>query len=113
MNKSELRKKRARRGRAKISGTAECPRLSVFRSLKNIYAQLIDDATGKIVASFDIRKLKKAKNDQEAAKNVGREIAKIAKGKKITKIVFDKHGYKYHGKVKALAEGAREEGLKF
>jgi large subunit ribosomal protein L18 len=113
MNKLQLRKKRARRGRSKIFGTAECPRLCVFRSLRNIYAQLTDDASGKVVTSFDSRKIKGAKNDQETAKKVGREIAKVAKGKKITKIIFDKHGYKYHGKVKALAEGAREEGLIF
>lgn len=113
MSKLQLRKKRARRGRAKISGTAECPRLCVFRSLKAIYAQLTDDATGKVITSFDSRKIKGAKNDAEAAKKVGQEIAKIAKGKKITKIIFDKHGYKYHGKIKALAEGAREEGLIF
>lgn len=113
MNKNSLRKRRIRRVRAKIFGTADRPRLCVFRSLKYIYAQIVDDTARKTLASFDSRKLKNAKNDAGTAKRVGEEIAKLAKGKKIEKVFFDKHGYKYHGKVKALAEGAREGGLKF
>jgi large subunit ribosomal protein L18 len=113
MNKNISRKKRIRRTRAKIFGTASRPRLCVFRSSRNVYAQLVDDETGKTIAAFDGRKAKGAKNDSEAARKVGAEIAKIALGKKIDKVVFDRRGYKYHGKVKALAEGAREEGLKF
>lgn len=113
MSKLRLRQKRARRTRAKIFGTARRPRLCIFRSLKYIYVQLIDDENGKINASFDSRKFKKAKNNIETARKVGVEIAKIAVAKKIKEIVFDRHGYKYHGKVKALVEGAREGGLKF
>lgn len=113
MNKRGNRQKRAKRVRAKIQGTFSRPRLCVFRSSRYIYAQLINDETGKTLASFDSRKLKNAKNDAGTAKRVGEEIARLAKEKKIVKVVFDKHGYKYHGKVKALAEGAREGGLKF
>ena len=113
MNKNSLRKRRIRRVRAKIFGTTDCPRLCVFRSLKYIYAQIVDDTARKTLVSFDSRKLKNAKNDAGTAKKVGEEIARLAKGKKIEKVFFDKHGYKYHGKVKALAEGARESGLKF
>lgn len=113
MSKNDNRKKRARRTRSKIKGTSQCPRLCVFRSSRHVYAQIIDDAAGKIIAAIDSRKIKGAKNDAQGAKKVGQEIAKAAKEKKIAKVVFDKHGYKYHGKVKALADGAREEGLIF
>lgn len=113
INKNLSRKQRVRRVRAKIFGTADRPRLCVFRSLKHIYAQIVDDTAKKTLASFDSRKLKNAKNDAGTAKRVGEEIARLAKGKKIEKVFFDKHGCKYHGKVKALAEGAREGGLKF
>lgn len=113
MNKVQLRKKRARRARAKIKGTKDCPRLCVFRSSKSVYAQIIDDENGKTLASFDSRMIKKAKNNVETAMKVGEEIAKISADKKIEKIIFDRHGYKYHGKVKAVAEGARKGGLKF
>jgi len=113
MNKANSRKKRIRRTRAKISGTASRPRLCVFRSLRYVYAEIIDDENGKILASIDSRKMKNAKNTVETAEKIGGEIAKLAIGKKIDKIVFDKRGYKYHGKVKAIAEGARKGGLVF
>jgi len=113
MNRSQLRKRRARRGRVKIFGTAVRPRLCVFRSLRYIYVQLIDDEKGETLAAADSRKMKGKKNSVEAARKVGQEIAKIALAKKIKRVVFDRHGYKYHGKVKALAEGAREGGLVF
>ncbi|OGI25851.1 MAG: 50S ribosomal protein L18 [Candidatus Moranbacteria bacterium RBG_13_45_13] len=113
VNKSQKRAKRIRRTRAKISGTASRPRLCVFRSLKYIYAQIIDDENGRVLASVDSRKIKKAKNNIETAGKLGEEIAKIAMEKKIKEVFFDKHGYKYHGKVKAVADGARKEGLKF
>lgn len=114
--KIKLRKKlRTRRTRAKIRGTHECPRLSVFRSLKSIYCQLIDDQAGKTLASASEKELpnKKGLNKSELAKAVGLLIANKAKDKKIRKVVFDRGGYAYHGRVKALADGAREGGLKF
>ena len=98
--------------RAKISGTAETPRLCVFRSLKMVKAQAVDDILGKTLLSADTKEAK-AKNDIAGAKAVGILIAKKCVEKGIGKIVFDRSGYKYHGKVKALAEGAREGGLKF
>lgn len=113
MNKLQSRKKRTKRTRAKISGTANRPRLCVFRSLKYIYAQIIDDEKGKILISVDSRKIKNAKNNIETAGKIGEEIAKLSIAKKISKVVFDKRGYKYHGKVKAIAEGARKGGLVF
>jgi large subunit ribosomal protein L18 len=113
MNKDNLRKKRSRRGRAKIFGTASRPRLCVFRSLKYIYVQLIDDEKEKTIAALDSRKIKGGKNNIETARKIGAEIAKIALAKKNKEVVFDRHGCKYHGKVKALAEGAREGGLIF
>jgi len=113
MKKDKLKQRKAVRIRAKISGTAECPRLCVFRSLKYIYAQLIDDEKGKTIAALDSRKIKGGKNDIDTARKIGAEMAKIALSKKIKEVIFDRHGYKYHGKVKALAEGTREGGLKF
>jgi large subunit ribosomal protein L18 len=113
LKKANSRKKRIRRTRAKISGTEARPRLCVFRSLRYIYAEIIDDENGKVLASIDSRKLKNAKNTIETAGKIGEEIAKLAIAKKIDKIVFDKRGYKYHGKVKAIAEGARKGGLVF
>lgn len=106
-DKQEKRYKRHKRVRAKISGTAKAPRLCVFRSLQYIYAQLIDDEKGKTIVSV------KGKANVVEAKKAGKMIAKKALEKKIEKVVFDRGGYKYHGKVKALAEGAREAGLKF
>lgn len=112
MSRNQLRIHRRRRVRVKIFGTAKCPRLSVFRSNKSIYAQVVDDAKGKTLASVKLAEIKKAKNNIEGAKELGKLVAKKCKEAKITEVVFDRGGYKYHGKVKALAEGAREEGLK-
>lgn len=106
--------KRKKRNRAKIKGTSQRPRLSVFRSGKHIYAQLIDDDKDKIMASASDLKLKKSKKTKlEKAEETGRLIAKKAKELKIEKVVFCKGGYKYHGRIRALAEAARQEGLKF
>lgn len=90
------------------------PRVSVFRSLNHIYAQLIDDAQHRTIASFSSANLKDAKGDKKAiAKEVGIELGKLALGKSVTKIVFDRGRYLYHGRVRALAEGLREGGLQF
>lgn len=97
--------------RAKVSGTAERPRLTVFKSNKYIYAQLIDDLTGKTLAQANSSDLKSTK--MEAAVEVGKNIAKEAKSKKITKVVFDRNGYIFTGRVLALATAAREAGLEF
>jgi large subunit ribosomal protein L18 len=110
--KVENRIRRHKRVRSKISGTAEKPRLAVFRSNVAIYAQLIDDTKGVVLAGSSSLKIKKIKGI-EAAKQTGTELGKLAKEKKITECVFDRGGYLYHGRVKALAEGAREAGLKF
>jgi large subunit ribosomal protein L18 len=99
--------------RAKISGTAMCPRLSVFRSNKSIYLQLIDDATGKTIVSAHTGELKAKGAKTEAGFELGKLLAKKAQDKKIENIVFDRGGYKYHGRVKAVADGAREGGLGF
>jgi large subunit ribosomal protein L18 len=104
--------KRHTRIRAKISGTPEIPRLAVFRSNKNIYAQIIDDTKGNTLAAYDSSK-SKAKTFIERSKETGVEIAKLAKAKNITKIVFDRGGFTYTGKIQAVAEGAREGGLIF
>lgn len=113
MNKNISRKKRIRRTRAKIQGAKDMPRLCVFKSLRYIYAQVIDDENGKILVSVDSRKMSGAKNTIETAGKIGEEIAKLAIANKIGKVVFDKRSYKYHGKVKSLAQGARKGGLKF
>ncbi|MDJ1479355.1 50S ribosomal protein L18 [Cytophagaceae bacterium YF14B1] len=111
----ELRRLRIRRNiRSKVVGSPEKPRLSVFRSNTTIYAQLIDDATGKTLASASSTELAKGKSANiTTAKEVGKKVAEIALSSGISAVVFDRGGYLYHGKVKALAEGAREEGLKF
>jgi len=101
--------------RSKITGTADRPRLAVFKSLKHIYAQVIDDASGKTIASassLDKDSSTKGAN-AAAAKAVGALIAKKAKDKGVTQVVFDRGGYLYHGNIKALADAARENGLKF
>ena len=112
-NKARL--KRHIRVRSKISGTAECPRLDVFRSNSNIYAQLIDDVKGVTLASASTteKDFEGAKGNKEAARKVGQLIAKRALDKGIECCVFDRGGYIYHGRVLELAEGAREGGLKF
>lgn len=112
ISKNNKRLHRKRRIRAKISGSASCPRLSVFRSLKNIYVQLIDDAKGITLASASSLLLG-AKPNMEGAKKVGKDIAKKCKALKVEAIVFDRGGYRYHGRVKVLAEELRNEGLKF
>ena len=113
-DKNKNRKKRHQRIRRKISGTAECPRLNVFRSNTNIYAQLIDDVEGVTLASASgLEKEISAENNIEKAAAVGKLVAERAKAKNITDVVFDRGGYQYHGRVKALAEAARENGLNF
>jgi large subunit ribosomal protein L18 len=112
--KKGLRRLRIKRSiRNKISGTSARPRLSVFRSNKAIYAQLIDDTTGVTLAAASSVKLDDAKANVETAGRVGKEIAEKALSKGISEVVFDRSGYLYHGKVKSLADGAREGGLKF
>ncbi len=113
-DKNKLRLERHRRIRGKISGTAERPRLSIFRSNKNIYAQLIDDVAGVTLASastLDENVSDATKVEQAAA--VGKAIAEAAKAKNISTVVFDRSGYLYHGRVQALADAARENGLDF
>ncbi len=112
-NKARLR--RHTRVRGKVSGTAERPRLNVYRSLNHIYAQIIDDVKGvTLVAASSVEKdFGMTGGNKEAAKKVGEMIAKRAAEKGITDVVFDRGGYIYHGRVKELAEGAREGGLKF
>lgn len=110
--KTEQRDRRRKRIRAKVFGVAECPRLSVFRSNKYVSAQLIDDERGATLAGATSKNIG-GKSVLEKAKAVGKSIAEQAKGKKIEAAVFDRGGYLYTGSVKALADGAREAGLKF
>jgi len=109
------RERRHRRVRIKIFGTKKRPRMSIFRSNRNIFVQLIDDVKGRTLCSYSSLKLKnkEGKKKVDIAYSVGKEIGKIAKKKHIKKVVFDRGGYKYHGRVKALAEGARETELSF
>jgi large subunit ribosomal protein L18 len=117
-NQERLLKKKARI-RKRISGTAECPRLTVFRSKKHVYAQIIDDVAGKtLVTSSTLSKelkeeIANVKSPTEICKVVGKAAAKKALEKNIREVVFDRNGYLYHGRVKAIADGAREAGLKF
>jgi large subunit ribosomal protein L18 len=118
LSKEQSRIKRHQRIRKRLQGTGEKPRLSVYKSLNHIYAQLIDDAAGKTILSAstlekEIRTNLKHGGNLEAAKKVGASLAEKALGKKITTVVFDRAGYRYHGCVKALADAAREKGLKF
>ena len=114
-NTNAQRLKRHKRVRAKISGTPECPRLNVFRSEKNIYAQVIDDVNGVTLASASSldKAIEGYGGNIAAATAVGKLVAERAMAKGIETVVFDRGGYLYHGRVKALAEGAREGGLKF
>src|ERR1700746_192846 len=106
--------KRKRRIRAKVEGTVERPRLAVFRSNKNLYAQLVDDAKGHtLVAACTLDEEVKGGSSIEGAKALGSMLAKRALAKKISAVVFDRSGYLYHGRIKALADAAREGGLKF
>lgn len=121
MDKAKKRRtglaKRHRRIRKKIEGNAECPRVSVYRSLKHLYVQLIDDISGKTLASISTKSKDfdagKAVNNIESAKKVGQLLSEKAKAQNISKVVFDRSGYRYHGRIKALADAAREGGLKF
>lgn len=116
--RQQARLKRKKRIRKKISGSSERPRLSVFRSTKHIYAQLIDDDNGVTLVAIstlrpDVRQQEKVKGKVEEAKRVGKMIAGEAKAKGITEVVFDRNGFLYHGRVRALATAAREAGLEF
>jgi large subunit ribosomal protein L18 len=118
MTVADARLRRKKRIRKKVNGNPERPRLTVFRSSKHIYAQVIDDTKGATLAfvstlSKDLRGEAKDNTKTDAAKLVGRAIAKACKDKGITKVAFDRNGYKYHGRVKALADAAREGGLDF
>ena len=117
-DKEELRKRRHRTVRKKVFGASEKPRLNVFRSLNNIYAQVIDDTTQTTLAAAstvdkELKAAVKSGGNIESAKLVGQLIAKRAKEKGVAKVVFDRGGYQYHGRVKSLAEAAREAGLEF
>jgi large subunit ribosomal protein L18 len=110
----QARERRHRRIRGKVSGTAERPRLAVFRSNRGIFAQLVDDESGRTIAGaswLSLKSFKGSKTEQAAA--VGKALAEVARKAGIEAVVFDRGGYLYHGRVKALAEGAREGGLKF
>lgn len=117
LGKNEMRQRRHERSRFYLSGNAERPRLAVFRSLKHIYAQVIDDVTGQtlVMASSLDKDLRGniSGNNKTGAKTIGQKVAERALEKGISAVVFDKGGYKYHGRVKELAEGARAAGLKF
>lgn len=118
ISRNEIRKRKHARVRRKISGTAEMPRLCVFRSSKHIYAQVIDDVTGTTLAQAssldaEIKSQTDEGGNKDAASKVGELVAKRALEKDIDTVVFDRGGYIYHGRVAALAEAAREAGLKF
>jgi large subunit ribosomal protein L18 len=117
MTKEQARRRRKIRIRKKVSGTAVRPRLVVFRSNAHLYAQLVDDVAGVTLVSASTQQLAKSgesmKPNKDAAVAVGKDIATKALERKIKSVVFDRNGYIYHGKVKALADGAREAGLKF
>ncbi len=114
---SVARDKRVRRIRKKISGTPERPRLRVFKSARHIYGQIIDDVAGHTVVSMSTRCKEFSAGEAEGktalAKQVGMKLAELAKAKGVSKVVFDRGGYIYHGRVKALSDGAREGGLEF
>ena len=115
LDRAKARAKRHYRVRNKISGTAECPRLNVFRSSKHIYAQIIDDIKGVTLCSASSlsKDFEGNGGNKEGARKVGEMIAKAAADKGIENVVFDRGGYLYHGRIQELAEGAREGGLKF
>ena len=118
VKRRESRERRHRRVRASITGTAARPRLNIFRSLVHIYAQLIDDSTGVTLVSAssldnELRAQMTGKKKAEQAKLVGQAVAQRAQAKGVKQIVFDRGGYRYHGRVKAVADGAREGGLEF
>jgi large subunit ribosomal protein L18 len=116
MKKQELRQRRKAHIRKKVEGSQERPRLSVYRSLNHIYAQVIDDTSGKTIAAASTLspELKDGKGKKrELAKEVGKLVAKKCQEKQIAAVVFDRNGFMYHGRIAAVAEGAREGGLKF
>ncbi len=113
VNRNEARLRRHARVRKNITGTQETPRLNVFKSNKAVYVQIIDDAAGKTLVSASTTELNLNTNNAEACTKVGELIAKKAKDAGIESVVFDRGGYKYHGKIAALATSARENGLKF
>ncbi len=118
VNKNSQRVKRHIRLRHNLSGTSKCPRLNVYRSLSNIYAQIIDDEKGVTLVACnttqkEIKDKIKDMTNKEQARFIGEQIAKLAKKKKISEVVFDRGGYLYTGRVKELADGARAGGLKF
>ena len=118
LTKREARERRHKRVRNRVKGTPERPRLSAYRSLNHMYAQIIDDTVGKTLVAAssiepELRNTLPSTKDVNAAKQVGLLIAKRAKEKGITKVVYDRGGNLYHGRIKALAEGAREGGLEF
>jgi large subunit ribosomal protein L18 len=118
VSRDEHRRRIHRRVRQTVSGTPQRPRLSVYRSLTHLYAQVIDDTTGRTLVSAssndkESRKQTKGGGNVAAAKVVGKTVAERAREKGISQVVFDRGGYRYHGRVKALAEAAREAGLKF
>ena len=115
IDKKAIRSRIHRRIRRKLSGTPERPRLAVFRSVKHIYAQVIDDAAGRtlVSASSNEKNASTTGGNVAGAKEIGRLVAERAKEKGITRVVFDRGGYLYHGRVKALADAAREAGLEF
>ncbi|KRM04902.1 MAG: 50S ribosomal protein L18 [Liquorilactobacillus ghanensis] len=113
-DKNKTRQKRHIRVRGKISGTAKCPRLNVYRSNKNIYAQVIDDVAGvTLVSASTLDKEVSGNNKTEQAASVGEVVAKRAVAKGVKEVVFDRGGYLYHGRIQALAEAARQNGLDF
>lgn len=116
-SREEARLSRKIRIRKKISGTPERPRLVVFRSNLHIYAQIVDDLSGNTLVAASTLTLKKGGVDahptRDGAELVGKEIARLAKEKNIVKVIFDRNGYIYHGRIKAVADGAREAGLEF
>jgi large subunit ribosomal protein L18 len=107
------RQRRHRRIRVTLSGTSQRPRLNVFRSLQHIYAQVIDDSSGTTLASASTLGIEPSGNKTDRARGVGKAIAERAKEKGINAVVFDRGGYLYHGRIKALADAAREAGLEF
>ncbi|OJJ16029.1 50S ribosomal protein L18 [marine bacterium AO1-C] len=112
--KKEQRRQRIKRSiRKKVSGTESRPRLSVFRSNKRIYAQIIDDVQGKTLASASSIEIGEGKNNKDSAGAVGKLLAEKASANGVKQVIFDRNGYLYHGRVKALADGAREGGLEF
>ena len=116
MNKQKQKQLQRTRRRVRVGerGTAERPRLSAFRSLGNIYAKIINDEDGATLVAASVKEIKRKMNNKtEAAKEVGRILAEKAKKRGIEKVVFDRGAYKYHGRIKALADGARDGGLKF